>query len=99
MGGVWFGCDKPGPYRGVRPFLATFLVIHHAPVRQTGWRATMDPLRKFLVNQDGVTSVEYAVLLALIITVCITAISLVGGSTGNFWSNNRDELNNAFGSI
>lgn len=33
---------------------------------------------KFLVNEDGPTAVEYAVMLALIIVVCITAITTLG---------------------
>lgn len=35
-------------------------------------------LKKFLVSEDGPTAVEYAVMLALIIVVCLTAISAVG---------------------
>jgi pilus assembly protein Flp/PilA len=35
-------------------------------------------LKRFLVSEDGPTSVEYAVLLALIIVVCLTAIKAVG---------------------
>jgi pilus assembly protein Flp/PilA len=33
---------------------------------------------RFLVNEDGPTAVEYAVMLALIIVVCITAITTLG---------------------
>jgi pilus assembly protein Flp/PilA len=35
-------------------------------------------LKKFLVSEDGPTAVEYAVMLALIIVVCLTAIQAVG---------------------
>jgi len=34
--------------------------------------------RQFLVSEDGPTAVEYAVMLALIIVVCLTAIQAVG---------------------
>ena len=34
--------------------------------------------RQFLVNEDGPTAVEYAVMLALIIIVCLTAIQAIG---------------------
>jgi pilus assembly protein Flp/PilA len=37
----------------------------------------------FLKNEDGPTAVEYAVMLALIIVVCITAISALGSTTSN----------------
>jgi pilus assembly protein Flp/PilA len=35
-------------------------------------------VRNLLENEDGPTAVEYAVMLALIIVVCIAAISLLG---------------------
>jgi pilus assembly protein Flp/PilA len=34
----------------------------------------------FLVKEDGPTAVEYAVMLALIIVVCIAAITSLGGN-------------------
>ena len=35
-------------------------------------------VRRFLVSEDGPTAVEYAVMLALIIMVCLVAISSLG---------------------
>jgi pilus assembly protein Flp/PilA len=35
-------------------------------------------IQRFLVSEDGPTAVEYAVMLALIVVVCLTAISSVG---------------------
>jgi pilus assembly protein Flp/PilA len=35
-------------------------------------------VKRFLVSEDGPTAVEYAVMLALIIVVCLTAIQAVG---------------------
>ena len=37
-------------------------------------------LVNFLKNEDGPTAVEYAVMLALIIVVCIAAISALGSN-------------------
>ena len=34
--------------------------------------------RQFLVSEDGPTAVEYAVMLALIIVVCLAAITAIG---------------------
>ena len=34
--------------------------------------------RRFLSSEDGPTAVEYAVMLALIVMVCLTAIASVG---------------------
>jgi len=35
-------------------------------------------VKKFLVSEDGPTAVEYAVMLALIVIVCLTAIEAIG---------------------
>jgi len=35
-------------------------------------------VQRFLVSEDGPTAVEYAVMLALIVIVCLTAISSIG---------------------
>jgi len=35
-------------------------------------------VQRFLVSEDGPTAVEYAVMLALIIIVCLTAITNIG---------------------
>ncbi len=35
-------------------------------------------VRRFLVSEDGPTAVEYAVMLALIVIVCLAAIGNIG---------------------
>jgi pilus assembly protein Flp/PilA len=40
----------------------------------------VNSVKKFLVSEDGPTAVEYAVMLALIIIVCLTAIGNIGTS-------------------
>ena len=40
----------------------------------------------FLRREDGPTAVEYAVMLALIIVVCITAITALGTNASNTFS-------------
>jgi pilus assembly protein Flp/PilA len=40
-------------------------------------------VQRFLVSEDGPTAVEYAVMLALIIIVCLTAITTVGTNTNS----------------
>jgi len=49
----------------------------------------------FIAGESGTTSVEYAVMLALIIGLCIAAISAVGGQNGLIWGNNESEITNA----
>jgi pilus assembly protein Flp/PilA len=46
----------------------------------------------FLKREDGPTAVEYAVMLALIIVVCIAAITALGQRANNTFSNVRDNL-------
>ncbi len=43
-------------------------------------------LVKFLKSEDGPTAVEYAVMLALIIVVCIAAITTLGVNANNTFS-------------
>jgi pilus assembly protein Flp/PilA len=49
-------------------------------------RQFMNSLVYFLKNEDGPTAVEYAVMLALIIVVCITAITTLGSNANNTFS-------------
>ena len=35
-------------------------------------------VQRFLASEDGPTAVEYAVMLALIVIVCLSAISAIG---------------------
>ncbi|MCA9113906.1 MAG: Flp family type IVb pilin [Planctomycetaceae bacterium] len=35
-------------------------------------------IKQFLTSEDGPTAVEYAVMLALIVIVCLTAIGTIG---------------------
>ena len=37
-------------------------------------------VRNFLVSEDGPTAVEYAVMLALIVTVCLASVSALGSN-------------------
>jgi len=44
-------------------------------------------LGRFLLDDSGPTAVEYAVMLALIVVVCITAITALGTNASNTFSN------------
>jgi len=46
----------------------------------------MQAIKRFLKSEDGPTAVEYAVMLALIIVVCVVSIAAVGTSLNNTWS-------------
>ena len=47
------------------------------------WTRFSTQLVDFLQSEDGPTAVEYAVMLALIIVVCIAAISALGSNASN----------------
>lgn len=44
-------------------------------------------LSQFLRDEAGPTAVEYAVMLALIIVVCVAAISTLGSNANSSFSN------------
>jgi len=44
-------------------------------------------IHRFLTSEDGPTAVEYAVMLALIIVVCLVAISSLGTNTKTTFTN------------
>ena len=50
-------------------------------------------LVSFLKDESGPTAVEYAVMLALIIVVCIAAISALGSNSSNTFSYVGNNLN------
>jgi pilus assembly protein Flp/PilA len=56
----------------------------------------IEQVREFLKAEDGPTAVEYAVMLALIVVVCITAITALGSNANKVFSNVA--LNSAVGS-
>ncbi len=58
-----------------------------------------DPMKKlakkvqqFLVSEDGPTAVEYAVMLALIVIVCLTAIRAIGTNANTTFNDVATQL-------
>ena len=54
--------------------------------------------RRFVSEEDGPTAVEYAVMLALIIGVCLGAIGLFGTSASGSWKDTSGKLSVVMGS-
>ena len=58
--------------------------------RPLSWRSIMYRIVRtvisFLRKEDGPTAVEYAVMLALIIVVCLSAISALGSNANSTFS-------------
>jgi len=53
---------------------------------------------KFWRDESGATAVEYAVMLALIIGVCIGAVSFFGGTANGSWQDTSVKLGASMGS-
>ena len=49
-------------------------------------------IRRLLTEEDGPTAVEYAVMLALIIVVCLVAITTLGSQANDTFSNVGNKL-------
>lgn len=58
-------------------------------------RTLLRKIVKLFKDDVAATTVEYAVMLMLIIGMCITAIQLVGGPVQGFWANSRDKIDSA----
>ena len=52
-------------------------------------------VKHFLAAEDGPTAVEYAVMLALIVVVCLTAIQAVGTNAANTFNDIATDINDA----
>ncbi len=52
-------------------------------------------VQRFLTSEDGPTAVEYAVMLALIVIVCLTAIQAIGTNANTTFGKIRDAIKTA----
>jgi pilus assembly protein Flp/PilA len=50
-------------------------------------RGCVEKVRRFLLAEEGPTAVEYAVMLALIVVVCLVAITALGTNANKVFSN------------
>jgi pilus assembly protein Flp/PilA len=53
-------------------------------VLQFGWR--------LLVEEDGPTAVEYAIMLLLVFLACIAAIQVLGDGTSDSFTDSKDSI-------
>jgi pilus assembly protein Flp/PilA len=58
-------------------------------------RQVFQGVRHFLHDEDGPTAVEYAVMLALIVVVCISAISLLGANANSTFTTVGNDIASA----
>jgi pilus assembly protein Flp/PilA len=55
-------------------------------------------VQRFLASEDGPTAVEYAVMLALIIVVCLTAVQAIGTNANTTFNSVASKLSSGGGS-
>jgi pilus assembly protein Flp/PilA len=60
--------------------------------RRNAMKSLATKVQRFLVSEDGPTAVEYAVMLALIVIVCLTAIRSIGTNANTTFTNVAKEL-------
>jgi pilus assembly protein Flp/PilA len=51
----------------------------------------------FVADEEGATAVEYAVMLALVIGVCIGSINVLATNTGESFDESSEAITAAFG--
>ena len=49
----------------------------------------------FQKQESGATSVEYAVIIGMLVLACIAGIQTVGGETLGTWFSNSEQIGNA----
>ena len=78
----------------------TFVTVHHFTLVQLldnrigegNMKKLAKKVQHFLVSEDGPTAVEYAVMLALIVIVCLAAIQAIGTNTAAAFQNVADTI-------
>ena len=58
-------------------------------------RTWVDRVRRFLASDDGPTAIEYVLLAALIIAVCVLAVGAVGTATSTSLTNSSQSISDA----
>ncbi len=58
-------------------------------------KSAIQKTHRFLASEDGPTAVEYAVMLALIVIVCLTAINSLGTNAKTTFDNAANSLGSA----
>lgn len=58
----------------------------------------MSAIFRLINDESGPTAVEYAVMLALVIGICLGAIGLFGSTASGSWQDSSDKLSATMGS-
>lgn len=55
-------------------------------------KSLISKVQRFLASEDGPTAVEYAVMLALIVVVCLGTIATIGQNANTTFSQVAEDL-------
>lgn len=58
-------------------------------------KSVITKVQRFLKSEDGPTAVEYAIMLALIVIVCLTAIQAIGTNAKDTFNDIATDLDAA----
>ncbi|MEM7457590.1 MAG: Flp family type IVb pilin [Planctomycetota bacterium] len=58
-------------------------------------KSIITKVQNFLKSEDGPTAVEYAIMLALIVIVCLTAIQAIGTNANSAFNDIAADLDSA----
>lgn len=61
-------------------------------IRRDAMKNFASKINRFLKSEDGPTAVEYAVMLALIVVVCLGAITSIGSRANTTFTNVANQL-------
>jgi pilus assembly protein Flp/PilA len=70
-------------------------IVTARPNRGIAMKALLVRINRFLASEDGPTAVEYAVMLALIVVVCLTTIQSLGSNANSTFSSVSDKLSSS----
>ena len=60
------------------------------------FKNSLNAITRFLLEEDGPTTVEYAVIVSLIMGVCFTAVLFLGGRTNDSFDQSSVAIAGAF---
>ena len=56
-----------------------------------------DLLYRLVIEEDGPTAVEYAVILALLVATCISSVNLLANNTAASFDDSANQISTALG--
>ena len=76
----------------VHPFVCALRARHYTELERNTMKNFAAKIRSFLKSEDGPTAVEYAVMLALIVVVCLGAIRTIGTNASTTFNKVSQQL-------